>query len=68
MEGTRSIFATMVDHCGPVSNSGVITDPVSLAGLARELAANDPQGRGAERSGALGDRNVELLTPKPALV
>jgi len=66
-DGTLSIFATMVDHAGPLSNKGAINDPVSLAGLARELAANDPQGRAAGREGAKADRNVELLTPKPAL-
>lgn len=67
-DGSLSIFATMVDHAGPVSNNGVITDPVSLAGLARELAANDPQGRSAGREGVKADRNVELLTKTPALV
>lgn len=67
-DGTLSIFATMVDHAGPVSSGGALADPVSLAGLARELAANDPQGRTAGREGARTDRNVELLSPKPALV
>lgn len=67
-DGTLSIFATMVDHVGPVSYAGALGDPVSLAGLARELAANDPQDRTAAREGARTDRNVELLSPKPALV
>ncbi|MCW2751657.1 MAG: family metallophosphoesterase [Aeromicrobium sp.] len=67
-DGTLSIFGTMVDHAGPAAYGGVLNDPVPLAGLARELAANDPQQRGAGLPGTASDRNVELLVKKPTLV
>jgi metallophosphoesterase (TIGR03767 family) len=63
--GTLSIFTTMVDHAGPASYDGTLTDPVQLAGLARELAANDPQDRTDSRRGQVTDRNLELLVPNP---
>jgi metallophosphoesterase (TIGR03767 family) len=66
-DGTLSIFTTMVDHVGPAAYGGLIGNPVSLAGLARELAANDPQQRTSGQEGSLADRNVELLLPKPSL-
>ncbi len=66
-DGSLSIFTTMVDHAGSVGNHG-LGSTVTLAGLARELAANDPQGRSGGASGAKADRNVELLVKKPALV
>ncbi|KAA1398072.1 TIGR03767 family metallophosphoesterase [Aeromicrobium ginsengisoli] len=67
-DGTLSIFTTMVDHAGPAAYGGVLNNPVALAGLARELAMNDPQQRTSGQEGTPTDRNVELLTPKPALV
>lgn len=66
LDGTLSIFTTMVDHAGPTSNGGDLSDAVHLAGLGRELAANDPQDRTDARLGQLGDRNVELVVAKPA--
>ena len=66
-DGSLSIFTTMVDHAGSVGNRS-LTSTVGMAGLARELAANDPQGRTSGASGATADRNVELLVKKPALV
>ncbi len=66
-DGSLSIFTTMVDHAGAVGRPGPLTSTVALAGLARELAANDPQ-RSANASGTKEDRNVELLVKKPALV
>jgi metallophosphoesterase (TIGR03767 family) len=65
-DGTLSIFTTMVDHAGPASYGGNTSDPVHLAGLGRELAANDPQERTDARRGQLMDRNLELLVAKPA--
>jgi len=65
-DGTLSIFATMVDHAGPPSSNGSLGNPVQLAGLGRELAANDPQNRTDSGRGQVGDRNVELLVAKPA--
>jgi metallophosphoesterase (TIGR03767 family) len=66
-DGTLSIFTTMVDHAGPAAYGGVLNNPVALAGLARELAMNDPQQRDSKQEGTPADRNVELLTPKPVL-
>jgi len=67
-DGTLSIFTTMVDHAGPAAYGGVVSDPVALAGLARELAMNDPQQRSSAQEGTTADRNLELLSPTPALV
>ena len=64
-DGTLSIFTTMVDHAGPASHAGNTSDSVHLAGLGRELAANDPQERTDSRRGQLADRNLELLVAKP---
>lgn len=63
-DGTLSIFTTMVDHSGPVSAGAGTNNPTQLAGLARELAANDWH----DHSGGTGtpaDRNVELLVANP---
>lgn len=64
-DGSLSIFATMVDHEGPVAYGGVVSNPVALAGLARELAMNDPQLRASGQEGVAADRNVELLIANP---
>lgn len=64
-DGTLSLFTTMVDHSGPASYGGNLNDPVALAGLGRELAANDPQNRTDSGRGQATDRNVELLIHKP---
>ncbi len=60
-DGTMSIFATMVDHAAPAAYGGQLGNPLSLASLARELSANDPQERTSGKTGASGSRNVELL-------
>jgi len=65
-DGTLSIFTTMVDHAGPLGYNGSSTSPVPLSGLARELAANDPQERESARGGGTEDRNVELVVQRPA--
>jgi metallophosphoesterase (TIGR03767 family) len=67
-DGTLSIFATIVDHSAAASYDGDLSNPVSLASLARELSANDWHERSDGRRGAPTDRNVELLVAKPALV
>lgn len=64
-DGSLSIFATMVDHVGPAAYGGVLNNPIALAGLARELAANDPQQRTSAQEGVKADRNVELLVSNP---
>ena len=65
-DGTLSIFTTIIDHAGPASSSVGTSNPVALAGLARELSANDPQDRTDSRRGQRADRNLELLIAKPS--
>uniref|UniRef100_UPI0009E73891 TIGR03767 family metallophosphoesterase n=1 Tax=Nocardioides jensenii TaxID=1843 RepID=UPI0009E73891 len=67
LDGSLSIFSTMLDHAGPAAYGGRLHDPVALAGLARELSANDWQERSQDRRGATDARNVELLIEAPAL-
>ena len=63
-DGTLSIVATMVDHSGPISPQG--RDAVlDTASVARELAANDPNGTRASGRGERDDRNVELILKAP---
>ncbi len=64
-DGTLSIFTTMVDHSGPASYGGHLGGPRRLAGLARELAANDWHERDNDRRADVGARNVELLVADP---
>lgn len=64
-DDTYSIFTTVIDHAGPADYAGVLSNPVSLAGLSRELAANDPQANIAARSGTVWARNTELLLATP---
>ncbi len=63
-DGTLSIFTTMVDHAGPASAGAGTANAEQLAGLARELAANDWHDHGAGL-GTPDDRNVELLVGNP---
>ncbi|HSE54129.1 MAG TPA: TIGR03767 family metallophosphoesterase [Nocardioidaceae bacterium] len=67
-DGTLSIFATMLDHDGPAAYGGRTGDPLVLAGLARELAANDWQQRDSAGRGTAESRNVELLVAAPPAV
>ncbi|GAA1521437.1 TIGR03767 family metallophosphoesterase [Nocardioides humi] len=63
-DGTLSLFTTMVDHAGPASAGAGTANTEQLAGLAREIAANDWH----DHEGGLGtldDRNVELLVANP---
>ena len=64
-DGTLSLFATMLDHDGPAAYGGRTGDPLALAGLARELAANDWQARESTGRGTVETRNVELLVAAP---
>ena len=64
-DGTLSVFATMLDHDGPAAYGGRTGDPLALAGLARELAANDWQERESGGRGTVEARNVELLVAAP---
>jgi metallophosphoesterase (TIGR03767 family) len=67
-DGTLSLFATMLDHLGPASSAGRTDAPLPLAGLARELSANDWQERDTHREGVPEARNVELLVAAPAFL
>jgi len=65
-DGTLSIFGTLLDPAAPLSYGGRLDSTSALASLARELAANDPQGgRSDDSRGAAEDRNVELLVQAP---
>ncbi|MGI8336450.1 TIGR03767 family metallophosphoesterase [Actinomadura scrupuli] len=65
LDGTLSIFATVVDSAAPESYAGKLGDPLHLASLSRELAGNDWQEDNDLRRGKPEDRNVELLVPAP---
>lgn len=65
LDGTMSIFGTILDHSGPIARSSALSSTSSLASLSRELAANDWQDRTDARRGGIEDRNVELLVPAP---
>jgi metallophosphoesterase (TIGR03767 family) len=67
-DGTVSIFATMLDHAGPAAYGGRLDTAPHLAGLARELSANDPQERTTGRRGTAAMRNVELVTKAPPVL
>jgi metallophosphoesterase (TIGR03767 family) len=71
-DGTLSIFGTIIDSLAPLKWTAT-GNPMQLAALSRELAANDWLARvphlDAEghdgRRGAVSDRNVELLVHTP---
>jgi metallophosphoesterase (TIGR03767 family) len=67
-DGTLSLFTTIVDHAGPPSSGAGLASAKQLAGLARELAANDWHERSDGRRGAREARNVELVLPAPAFL
>ncbi len=69
-DGSLAIAATMLDHEGELPWSGGVDSPVAMAGLSRELAANDWQRRAhplddQPAAGTPGDRNVVLWLPDP---
>jgi metallophosphoesterase (TIGR03767 family) len=68
--GRLQIAATMLDHAGTVPWDGAIDSVDAIAGLSRELAANDWQYLKYSldenpRSGPLDERNVILLLDDP---
>ena len=67
-DGTLSLFGTVIDAAAPLAYRGSLRDTTSLAALARELAANDPQERSDARRGKVEDRNVELLVGSPLAI
>jgi metallophosphoesterase (TIGR03767 family) len=72
-DGTLSLFNTVIDQAAPVaapaSGPANVFTNTQLASLARQLAANDPQGKGIgtdkSGSGRRSDRNVELVIRDP---
>ena len=63
--GRLGIACTMVDHDGEVDPGGAVTAG-ELAGLHRQLSANDPLGgMSTPRAGSAADRNVILGLPAP---
>jgi metallophosphoesterase (TIGR03767 family) len=67
---TLTIAVTMLDHAGEAPWSGGLDSVVALAGLSRELAANDWQTRVADldahpRAGVPEERNTLLVLPDP---
>jgi metallophosphoesterase (TIGR03767 family) len=69
-DGILTIAVTMLDHAGELPWSGGIDDPTALAGLSRELAANDWQVRQHPDdphplAGTPADRNVLLYLRDP---
>jgi metallophosphoesterase (TIGR03767 family) len=66
--GRLEIAATMLDHTGTMPWDGSTGTVEGLAGLSREVAANDWQWRHHEshpRVGTLRDRNVLMYLPDP---
>ena len=60
------IYTTILDIDADTGYNGDPVSQKSIAALARELAANDPQeGRTQGREGATSDRNAELWLPAP---
>ena len=63
--GRLAIGCTMLDHDGEV-DPGTAATSSEMAGLHRQLAANDPTGGlQSARAGSAADRNVILLLPAP---
>ncbi|WP_322938317.1 TIGR03767 family metallophosphoesterase [Nocardioides bizhenqiangii] len=65
LDGTWSIITTILDHAGPPSYGGNLSNTLTLASLSRELSANDPQNDLASSTGTPLDRNAELLIKRP---
>jgi metallophosphoesterase (TIGR03767 family) len=68
--GVLTIASTMLDHAGSLPWAGGVRSVVEMAGLSRELAANDWQWRTDDlsrhgRAGSPADRNVLLPLPDP---
>ncbi len=68
--GTLTVAVTMVDHAGELPWSGDVDSVTAMAGLSRQLAANDWQFRPDDlrrhpTAGTTMDRNVLLHLPDP---
>jgi metallophosphoesterase (TIGR03767 family) len=66
-DGTLSLFGTVIDTAAALT--GGLGSPLALAGLSRELSANDPNTRNDAdpdaRRGKAETRNVELVVKAP---
>ncbi len=66
-DGTLSLFGTVIDTAAPLT--GGLGSPLALAGLSREISANDPNTRDDPepdaRRGTPESRNVELVVRAP---
>jgi metallophosphoesterase (TIGR03767 family) len=65
LDGTLSVYGTIVDHSGAADGGHALGGPVALASVSRELAVNDWQERTHNRRGGVEDRNVRLVVPAP---
>lgn len=65
-DGTLSIFTTMLDHAGVIDGANRTDTVLALAGLSRDLAANDWQEQDEDLRGEVDARNLELLVRAPA--
>ncbi|MBY8885257.1 TIGR03767 family metallophosphoesterase [Streptomyces sp. PTM05] len=64
-DGTLSLFTTLIESAAPYATDFSDTSDTGLAALYRELAYNDPYATPAQKLGASGDHNTELLLAKP---
>ena len=66
-DGTLSIFSIVIDHAGVITPDRTPPyDVLELAGISREIAANDfLLAQPPANIGQPQDRNVELLIAKP---
>lgn len=69
-DGTLTVAVTMVDHAGELPWSGEVDSVAAMAGLSRQLSANDWQFDRSDlsrnhRVGTAADRNVLLHLPAP---
>jgi hypothetical protein len=63
LDGTLSIFGTIVDHAAAPNTPSLTAS--GLASISRELAFNDPQLTPSLGAGTPADRNVELIVGRP---
>lgn len=64
-DGTLSLFTTLIESAARYATDFADTSDAGLAALYRELAYNDPYATPAQKLGAAGDHNTELLLTKP---
>ena len=71
MDGTLSIFGTIIDHLSPPNICKKSCDCdytiTEMASISRELSYNNPYDDSKTRRGLPKDRNVELLINNPLL-